>query len=200
MTSDSIQRRSQRRRTALVAVRIGVRGAATAAALLAAYFLAPVRAKTPTQEVLWLVAALAAFAVVIGLQVRAIARSRHPQWRAIESIAVAIPLFLIVFARIYLTVASVTSHAFSVDLDRTRALYFTITVFSTVGFGDITAVTQTARVLVTIQMVADLLVIGVLLRVVLSAVQQGRQEPGALRTSTARQRTFLSRLRHRRAR
>ncbi|HEU5268089.1 MAG TPA: potassium channel family protein [Jatrophihabitans sp.] len=173
MTSDSIQRRSQRRRTALVAVRIGVRGAATAAGLLAAYFLAPVRAKTPTQEVLWLVAALAAFVVVIGLQVRAIAKSRHPQWRAIESIAVAIPLFLIVFARIYLTVSSVTSHAFSVDLDRTRALYFTITVFSTVGFGDISPQTDFARWIVSVQMLLDLVVLGAIVRVLFGAAERG---------------------------
>jgi hypothetical protein len=173
MTSDSTRGRSQRRRTAIVAIQIGVRGTATAAALLAAYFLAPVRAKTPTQEVLWLVAALAAFVAVIGLQVRAIVRSRHPQWRAFESIAVAIPLFLIMFARIYLTVSSVASHAFSVDLDRTSALYFTITVFSTVGFGDISPQIDFARWIVSVQMLLDLVVLGVIVRVLFGAAERG---------------------------
>ena len=35
---------------------------------------------------------------------------------------------------------------FTEPLTRTDAQYFTVTIFATVGFGDITAVTQTARV------------------------------------------------------
>jgi hypothetical protein len=40
-------------------------------------------------------------------------------------------------------------------LTRTDALYFTVTVFSTVGFGDITAKTETARLVVTGQSCPD---------------------------------------------
>jgi bacteriorhodopsin len=149
-----------------------VRGTVTAAALIAAYYLAPVRAKTPKEELFWLAAALAAFVAIIALHVRAIARSRHPQWRAIESMAVAIPLFLIMFARIYLTLSSLAAHAFSVDLDRTRALYFTITVFSTVGFGDISPQTNYARLFVSVQMLLDLVVLGVVVRVLFGAAQR----------------------------
>jgi voltage-gated potassium channel len=36
-------------------------------------------------------------------------------------------------------------------MTHTDALYFTVTVFATVGFGDITARTDTARLLVTVQ-------------------------------------------------
>jgi voltage-gated potassium channel len=46
-----------------------------------------------------------------------------------------------------------------------------LTVFATVGFGDITPVTQLARVLVTIQMVVGLLTVGVIAKVVFGAVQ-----------------------------
>ena len=173
MPSESSQQRRQRRRSAIIAIRIGARGAATAAALLAAYYLAPVRAKTPVQEVLWLAAALAAFVVVIALQVRAIVRSRHPQWRAVESMAVAVPLFLIVFARIYLTMSSIASHAFTEGLDRTRALYFTITVFSTVGFGDISPQTDYARLFVSVQMLLDLVVLGAIVRALFGAAERG---------------------------
>lgn len=173
MTSDSMPRRGQRRETLILALQIGVRGAATAAALLAAYYLTPVRAKTPTEEVFWLLAALGVFVVVIAFQVRAIVKSRHPQFRAVAALAVVIPLFLIVFARIYLTLSSATSHAFSLDLDRTRALYFTITVFSTVGFGDITPQNDFARLIVSVQMLLDLVVLGAIVRVLLSAVERG---------------------------
>ena len=58
--------------------------------------------------------------------------------RAIEALAAAIPLFLLVFAAAYVKLDSTQAQAFSEPLSRTDALYFTITVFSTVGFGDIT--------------------------------------------------------------
>jgi hypothetical protein len=60
-------------------------------------------------------------------------------------------------------------------LTRFDAVYFTVTVLATVGFGDIAAVTQTARILVTIQMLADLVLIGFVAKVLLGAAQQRRQ-------------------------
>jgi voltage-gated potassium channel len=61
-------------------------------------------------------------------------------------------------------------------LTRTDALYFTITVFATVGLGDIAATSQTARVVVMVQMILDLIVIGLVVRLFLSAVQHARQK------------------------
>jgi hypothetical protein len=60
-------------------------------------------------------------------------------------------------------------------MNRTDALYFTVTTFATVGFGDITATSQIARLMVTVQMVLDLLILGFGLRAFLGAVQMGRQ-------------------------
>jgi voltage-gated potassium channel len=48
-------------------------------------------------------------------------------------------------------------------------------VFATVGFGDITPVTELARILTTVQMVGDLVLIGLVLRVFLTAVERGRR-------------------------
>ena len=61
-------------------------------------------------------------------------------------------------------------------LTRTDMLYFAVTVFSTVGFGDITAASQFARLVVTGQMVLDLLVLGLLVRAFVGAVQLARQQ------------------------
>jgi hypothetical protein len=65
---------------------------------------------------------------------------------------------------------------FSEPLTRTDALYFTVTVFATVGFGDITATTQGARILVTCQMLLGILIVGLGARIFVDAVKQGRQQ------------------------
>ena len=61
--------------------------------------------------------------------------------------------------------------AFTEPLNRTDGLYFTITVFSTVGFGDIAPVSQLARVLVTVQMIVGLITVGLIAKLVVGAVQ-----------------------------
>ena len=59
-------------------------------------------------------------------------------------------------------------------------LYFTMTVVSTVGFGDITPTGQAARAIVTVQMLFDLLFIGVAVRFlgqVVRAAARGHPAP-----------------------
>jgi voltage-gated potassium channel len=64
---------------------------------------------------------------------------------------------------------------FNVDaLTRTDSLYFTVTVFATVGFGDIAATSQVARVAVIAQMILDLLLLGLVVKVFVGAVEIGR--------------------------
>jgi hypothetical protein len=60
-------------------------------------------------------------------------------------------------------------------MTKTTALYFTVTVFATVGFGDIAPMTEAARVVTMVQMLGDLVVLGLVVRVILGAVQVGRQ-------------------------
>ncbi len=69
--------------------------------------------------------------------------------------------------------------AFSESLTRTDALYFTITVFSTVGFGDITPLTQYARTMTMAQMIGDLIVVGLVAQVLLNAVRRGLERRAA---------------------
>jgi len=74
--------------------------------------------------------------------------------------------------------ATISAGSFSQPMTRTNALYFTVTVFSTVGFGDITAKTDPARLLVTVQMIINLIVLGIGARVILGAVTRSRQRQG----------------------
>ena len=81
------------------------------------------------------------------------------------------PLLLVVFAATYVTIDGQQSGAFSEPLTRTDGLYFTVTTFATVGYGDISPQTELARVLVTVQMLVGLIAVGLIAKVVLGAVQ-----------------------------
>lgn len=149
-------------------------------ALFALYYLAPLDRLADVPFWLSLTLGLLLLTAVVTHQVRAILRSHHPAIRGIEAVAVTVPLFLILFAAAYFLVSQTDPANFSqANLTRTDTLYFTVTTFATVGFGDITATSQCARVLVTVQMILDLIVLGAVIRVFIGAVQFARQNPTA---------------------
>jgi voltage-gated potassium channel len=162
----------QRRTLAFLAV---ARACASTALIVALYYLLPFDRRPDGIAVVELVLGLVVIAGVIFWQFRAIVRSRHPAARAFEAVAVIAPLFLIMFASTYFLMEEASSGNFSQRLTRTDSLYFTVTTFATVGFGDITARSQTARVVVTIQMLADLAVLGLGVRAILLAVRRGQE-------------------------
>jgi hypothetical protein len=168
-SSLSISRRDAWKRGLLVALRVTL----SVSALFAAYFLIPVRSAGGKSDVPWLILDLLVFGAVVGIQVPAIIRARHPILRAIEAVAVVIPFYLFIFARIYLANSLHDPSSFTRPLDTTTALYFTVTVFATVGFGDIVANTDGMRLLVTLQMLLNLVVFGLVFRLIISAARRG---------------------------
>jgi voltage-gated potassium channel len=152
-----------------------VRSLVTVALLTVAYFLLPLDGLLSAHETLLLVVSLLIFAVVVAWQVRSILGARYPMLQAIETFSLVIPLFLFAFAVVYYELARGGHHVFTQPLSRLDALYFTVTVFSTVGFGDITPVSETARSVATFQMIADLIVLGLVIRAVASAVKLTRE-------------------------
>ena len=143
--------------------------------LVALYFLGPLDQLEPAPFGVTLAIAAAGLVAIAVWEVRAISRSEHPGLRGIEALAVTVPLYVLLFAAAYYAMASLEPANFNVDgLTRTDTLYFTVTVFSSVGFGDIFAVSQGARLLVTLQMVVNLLVLGVGIRVFIGAVRRTR--------------------------
>jgi voltage-gated potassium channel len=160
-------------------VRALLRASLTATVLVVLYFTLPITGSLDGSAALRLALGLLILAGVITWQIRAVLRSRYPGLRAIEALASAIPLFLLLFAAAYLRIADADPGAFSEPLSRTDALYFTITVFSTVGFGDITPKTDLARVATMVQMLGDLLAVGLVLQVMVGAVKAGLQRRAA---------------------
>ncbi|MEJ2889180.1 potassium channel family protein [Actinomycetospora aeridis] len=150
------------------------RSVITIVLLVVLYFLAPLDPRQDTGTLILFLLGLVALVAMVVFQLRAIVTARYPGLRAVEAFASAIPLFLLLFAATYTAISAARPDMFTVPLTRVDALYFTVTVFATVGFGDITPLSQAARILVTIQMVADLLVLGLLVNSMLEAVRRGR--------------------------
>lgn len=163
-----------RRRRRLIAAGL-VQASVTTAVMVGLYYTLPMREALHLSAVVRLIVGLLVFTAVSAWQVRSILRSRYPGIRAVEGLAVVAPLFLLIFASTYFLMSGDGSANFSQTMTRTDALYFTVTVFATVGFGDITATSQLARSIVTVQMILDLLLLGLGLRALLGVVKLGRQ-------------------------
>jgi hypothetical protein len=142
------------------------------AALLAGYYTIPIEPH-PHSSVWWrLVIGIGIVAVVLSHEINAILRHGQPMRRAIIALAVILPLFVVMFSWLYLTLSRSDPGSFSTIMTRTKALYFTITVLSTVGFGDIVPRTDVARLVVSVQMVLDLALFAVVVRLILGAASR----------------------------
>ena len=168
---DQVAVRPSSGRVAWTALRV----TGSVAVLVTLYYLLPLdRSSTPVAVTI-LVLGLAGFIVLVSFHVRAIIRSPYPTLRAVEALAASVPFFLLLFAGTYVTLAAISASNFGGRLSHTDGLYFAVTVFSTVGFGDITAKAQTARLVVTGQMIADLIILGLAIKVTVDAIRRGKQ-------------------------
>ena len=158
------------RRQALVVL---VRSALISAALVVLYFVLPMDQTAGIGSAAELSAGLVGVCALVGYQTVSITRARYPRLRAVEAFSTTLVLFLVMFSSAYYLLEDGAPGSFSEHLTRLDALYFTVTVFATVGFGDITARTEAARIVTTVQMVADVILVGVAARVVLGAVRVG---------------------------
>ena len=156
---------------ASLVLRTVLRVIATMTLVFVLYALMPGTVRMTTVTLVSFVIALIAFAVLIGFEIRSVLRATYPALRALEVIAVIFPIFLVAFSITYLSMSKTNGQTFSLPLDHISALYFTLVTFATVGFGDIVAKTDAARLMVMIQIVLDLIFIGLVVRVLLGAVQ-----------------------------
>lgn len=159
-----------------------LRATLSTALLVVIYYWLPLDGAIDNVAAAVLVVGLIVFSYVVARQVRSIVESAAPRLRAIEVLFTLVPFFILLFAGAYFAIGHTTPGSFTQPMDRTDAIYFTVTVFATVGFGDIAPVTTTTRVIVTIQMLADLVLLGAGLKLLLGAVQMGlkRQSVGTL--------------------
>jgi voltage-gated potassium channel len=143
--------------------------------LVVIYYLLPLDRTSIGVAVGILAFGLVALVGLVAFQVHSIINAKYPALRAVGALATSVPLFLLLFAGTYFVMGGISEANFSEPLTRTDALYFTVTVFATVGFGDIVATTEGARVVVMGQMVAGIVTIGLGARVIVDAVKRGQQ-------------------------
>ena len=147
----------------------------TVIALGSAYFMLPWTDAHTGRAFVLLIGGGAAVVGVASWQISRILKSDVPSLQAVEAVSVVMPTYLLLVSITYFVVARADPASFTEPLSRMAALYFSLSVFSTVGFGDIAARTDPARALVSLQIVCNLVLIGFGVRFVVAAVSWSKK-------------------------
>lgn len=114
--------------------------------------------------------------VVYILQFRSqlgrIQRAKFPGLRSAEALVVSAVFFLTIFAGFYVMMYGENPESFSQPITHVSGLYFTVTVFATVGFGDIVAKTDFARSVVTVQMLLGIGFLALIVKIFFGTAQE----------------------------
>ncbi|MFG1795665.1 potassium channel family protein [Nocardia sp. NPDC049149] len=144
--------------------------------MLIAYFLLPFTRIGDIRTAILLIVEAVATCVIFVWQIRAVLRADRPLARALAAAVAIFGCYVIGYATVYFTLSAGDPACFSAPLTKIDALYFCVTVFATVGFGDIVATSQAARVVVLIQMIGNLILIGLALRLLTASAEVRRAE------------------------
>jgi hypothetical protein len=147
------------------------------AGLLILYFSVPIGSQESTPRLLLGVGVTMVGVVVVGYAiyryvVEAIHGSRDVM--PLARLLLTVELVIVVFSFGYFILATEATGQMVGINTRLDALYFTIVTLATVGYGDVHAVGQFARALVTVQIAFNLVFIGALVAVTRTGLSQGR--------------------------
>lgn len=112
-------------------------------------------------------------------QLRRVRKSRYPSIAAVEALILVAAMFLAVFSVFYVLISAQDPTAFTEPLNHFTAYYFALTVLATVGFGDITPVSDVARLVAMVQMALDLAFLATAVKIMTSAAQDARRRTQA---------------------
>jgi len=162
---------SRGRRRRLLAAAIA-RTVITVVVLVVGYHLIPFDRGDTWQIGLVAVVALVLLFAGAVLELRAVKVAEFPTLRAVQSLTVSLVVVLLSFAGVYMILSNNDSGAFDEVLDHTGAVYFSLTTLTTIGYGDIVPLSHAARNVVMLQMVIDVLIIGVYVKLVTTTVRE----------------------------
>jgi hypothetical protein len=130
----------------------------------------------PFQTDYWLLGLLiggAAVGATVPITIRRVRRvlaSDRPILDAAEALVLLVTTLVIGFSAVYLTMNRADGQFAGIST-RFDAIYFTVVTLGTVGYGDVTATGQAARMAVTIQIAFDFALLGVAVRVLTAAAR-----------------------------
>jgi len=140
--------------------------------MLVIFYTIPVSSDESTGRVVTSVAltliGVAALAWGIFEQVRRQLQSRSED---IHTLVMLLPLAAVLFALSFYVLEEHRPAQFDGIRTRTDALYFTLSTVTTVGFGDITARGQLARVLVMFQLIFNAIFVGAAASTIISSIR-----------------------------
>ncbi len=158
-------------------VRLLVRTTLMLALLTVAYFVVPLRAadRHVGARVVVGVAVAVCVAVVLRAQARVARQVAVRPFAAIEALLTGLYLIVLLFAAGYFVLAAVPGGFEGLE-NRIDALYFSLAVVTTVGFGDVHASAPVTRAVVSVHMLFNLFFIGTAVR--LLGRTAGHRDPG----------------------
>lgn len=151
------------------------RSMAVLTCLLLIYYGIPLRAIREASDVVGVLLLVAGALALVWLLVhqarRFVARPEETGIR-VQGVLSLLYLVVVVFAFSYYLIESQDPGQFDGLETRTDALYFTVVTLGTVGYGDIHAAGQVARVAAMVQVMFDLVIVGLLLSIASSHIGQ----------------------------
>ncbi len=111
---------------------------------------------------------------VVGL--RTVPGARRPLLWSVSLLLVLLTAIILLFAYVYLSMQTRDPGAVPGIETHLDAVYFTVTMLATVGFGDISPASQGARAVATFQMLLNLVLIGAIVRIGVSVGKQATEQ------------------------
>lgn len=146
------------------------------ALLTLSYYVVPLRFDWNQTWTVWRLllslAALGVLALVFRVHSRRSRADQSERYLRIQWLLSALYGLVLTFALVYAELATRSPDQFVGISDRTDALYFSVTLVSTVGFGDIHAEATLAKLIVTLHMVFNLVYLGTALRLLTGSAGQ----------------------------
>ena len=151
-----------------------MRSGLAVATLLGVFAVAPLRGPYWWVGALMGLLALVATVPLTLRRLRSVLASDRPLVEAAQAIVLLFTTLVVGFAAVFYAMAG-TEGQFSGLETRVDAVYFTVTTLATVGYGDVTATGQAARVAVTCQMVFSITFISLAARVLIGTATRRKE-------------------------
>lgn len=161
-----------------------LRAVVAVALALTVYFVVPVETHDRDLAVRLMVSLLALGLLTAGV-IWQVMRHVEDPGRQIDGLLLALVVAVLAFALAFFRLEAVDPGQIPGLATRVDALYFTMTTLLTIGYGDIHAAGQGARVLVLIAMVFNVAVIATAVSTVTSRVRKHAEEVAAARREAA---------------